>query len=298
MRVTVETVLSTADVGQFHPAYEAGFDAPRTRAAARHLLTEDEFNTEMTDPRIKKSDKSEMTAATLAERPDLAAQVPGLLESRWPAFLLAGRAAHGINLPELLLSHPGHQVLLINGDNDLIGAALSVPLPGEAYPTGWDGAIRAAADNTEGRTDQVCALSITVAPEATRKGLAGRLVQALKQSATQAGARRLILPVRPTRKADYPLTTMPAYLNWRTEHGEMFDPWLRLHARHGAELVGITDPATTFTGTVAEWEKWLDMPLPQSGEYVIPGGLAPLTVNLAADEGVYTESGVWMRYRL
>lgn len=183
--------------------------------------------------------------------------------------------------------------MLVRGD-ELIGAALSLPLPGEAYPHGWDGAIRAAAANTENRTDQVFALTITT----RENGLAGRLIQALKQSAAQAGARRLILPVRPARKADYPLTPMPAFLNWRTEHGEMFDPGLQLHARHGAELIGITDPATTFTGTVAEWEKWLDLPLPESGDYVIPGGLAPLTVNLAADEGVYSEQSIWMRYRL
>ncbi|MEU4692553.1 hypothetical protein [Actinoplanes sp. NPDC023714] len=239
------------------------------------------------------------TIVTLEERPELAARIPGLLEARWPAFLLAGLAAHGVNLPELLLATPQHQSLLVDGD-ELIGAGLSVPMIGSALPAGWDGALRSAAAlvTEDGRTDQVCALTITMAPGADRPGTAGLLITALRRSAARAGARRLILPVRPHRKADYPITPMTAYLNWRTEHGELFDPWLRLHARHGAELIGLADPAMTVTGTVAEWEKWLDLPLPESGDYVIAGGLAPLTVDRAADRGVYREANVWMSYRL
>jgi hypothetical protein len=44
---------------------------------------------------------------------------------------------------------------------------------------------------------------------------------------------------------------------------------------------------------VAEWEQWIDLPLPVSGSYVFPEGLAPLHVNRDADHGEYWEPNVW-----
>ena len=38
--------------------------------------------------------------------------------------------------------------------------------------------------------------------------------------------------------------------------------------------------------------------LPREGEYVFPGGLAPLTVDREADAGAYWEPNVWMRHHV
>jgi hypothetical protein len=40
-----------------------------------------------------------------------------------------------------------------------------------------------------------------------------------------------------------------------------------------------------IVGTVAEWESWLGMAFPESGDYVFPGGLSPLAVDREADTG-------------
>jgi hypothetical protein len=52
--------------------------------------------------------------------------------------------------------------------------------------------------------------------------------------------------------------------------------------------------AMRIVGTVGEWEEWTGMPLPESGSYVVPDGLAPLSVDRERDEAVYVEPGVWM----
>ncbi|MGA5877365.1 hypothetical protein ACPC3D_16345 [Streptomyces cellulosae] len=52
-----------------------------------------------------------------------------------------------------------------------------------------------------------------------------------------------------------------------------------------------------MTGTVADWERWTGLVLPESGDYVIPEGLTLLHIDRESDEGVYREPNVWMRHR-
>ena len=40
------------------------------------------------------------------------------------------------------------------------------------------------------------------------------------------------------------------------------------------------------------------MAFPESGEYVIPGGLQPLTIDREVDEGRYYEPNVWLLHDL
>jgi hypothetical protein len=54
MKVTVERVMSEAAIAVFYPLYVVAFDPIRTRAAARHMLTAEEFEAEMADERIEK----------------------------------------------------------------------------------------------------------------------------------------------------------------------------------------------------------------------------------------------------
>jgi GNAT superfamily N-acetyltransferase len=54
MKITTERVLAASVVAAFYPLYAAAFAPLRTRAAARHVLTADEFAAEMADERIDK----------------------------------------------------------------------------------------------------------------------------------------------------------------------------------------------------------------------------------------------------
>lgn len=53
-RVTVETSMDASATGAFWDLYEAAFAPLRARAAARQVLTREEFDAEMVDPRVAK----------------------------------------------------------------------------------------------------------------------------------------------------------------------------------------------------------------------------------------------------
>lgn len=107
----------------------------------------------------------------------------------------------------------------------------------------------------------------------------------------------MVAPVRPTMKARYPLAPIETYMRWRREDGSALDPWIRTHQRLGATLVSAAPESQVMTGTVAEWERWTGLAFPETGDYVIPEGLALLHVDRESDEGVYQEPNVWMRHR-
>lgn len=241
---------------------------------------------------------------TLTDRPDMAADINGVLASQWPSFMLAGQAGHDVDLPELLLATPDNQILLLDSADTVLGVGLSLPLRWDGsradLPRGWDDAIqRSARDGAEGTpTNVTCAISITVATTATRRNLATALLSGLKEVARNAGSDTLLAPIRPILKSNYPLTPMADYLTWRTPDGRVFDPWVRLHLRSGGEILGLAPESMVVTGSVEQWQGWLRTSLPGSGEFVIRGGLAPLVVDATSAVGVYREPNVWIAHRL
>ena len=52
-------------------------------------------------------------------------------------------------------------------------------------------------------------------------------------------------------------------------------------------------PVFVVESTVAKWREWTGMEFPRSGEYIVPGALVPVTIDLAADYGTYVEPNVW-----
>ena len=69
---------------------------------------------------------------------------------------------------------------------------------------------------------------------------------------------------------------------------------MRVHERAGATVLKPEPHSLRITGTVAEWEEWTEMPFPESGEYVFPGGLSTLEIDREQDAGRYWEPNVWM----
>ena len=240
----------------------------------------------------------DLRMVSLAERPDLVDEIGALLSSRWPMFMLAGRPGHDEQLEALVASAPEHQVLAVDADDRVRGVAFSLPLSWdgtrEDLPTGWDGAVTRAGElqRSGARPTAATALSITVASDASRRGLAVRLVDALRAATAGAGVPALIAPVRPVLKQHYPLVGMDEYLSWRTDDDEAFDPWVRTHLRLGARLLGVARKSMTIVGSTEDWRGWINDPLPGPGRFVVPGGLAPLLV--ADGRGTYVEPNVWL----
>jgi GNAT superfamily N-acetyltransferase len=133
-------------------------------------------------------------------------------------------------------------------------------------------------------------------PRYRGQGMSPVAVRAMVDLARARGLSALIAPVRPTGKAAYPLAPMERYVRWQNDDGLPLDPWLRVHARMGAEILRVAPRTLLIEGTVADWERWTDMRFPDSGPYVVPGALQPVEIDREQDLGRYEDPNVWMRH--
>jgi GNAT superfamily N-acetyltransferase len=163
-------------------------------------------------------------------------------------------------------------------------------------PAGIDGAIARGFDEPGANT--LCALLIAVRASHQGRGLSRIALEAMAALGRRHGLDTLIAPVRPSWKERYPTVPIGRYGAWRRGDGFLFDPWLRVHERLGAEVLRPEPRSLGITGAVAEWEAWTGLAFPESGEYVFPGGLALLAIDRESDRGAYWEPNVWMRHRL
>jgi hypothetical protein len=166
-------------------------------------------------------------------------------------------------------------------------------------PAGYtDALIRAVEGREQGiAPDTLVICGAVVAGRLKGRGLAGKLLAALRNTALEAGLTRVIAPVRPTLKQRYPLTPIETFMTWTNADGTALDPWIRTHQRLGASTLAAAPASQTMTGTVAEWEQWSGIALPSSGDYVIPNGLSVLHIDREADLGTYVEPNIWIRHR-
>jgi hypothetical protein len=182
----------------------------------------------------------------------------------------------------------------------VVAAGFTIPLEWNGrtrdLPSGVDGALeRGVRGQARGRPPTaLSALLAVVAPECQGRGLSARVIGAMITLAARHHLRAVIAPVRPTLKHRYPTTPMSRYVRWTRADGASFDPWLRVHWRMGATLLGVAPRSMVITGTVAEWEAWTTMRFPESGRYVVPGALAPVRIDRRRDLGRYVEPNVWM----
>lgn len=238
-----------------------------------------------------------MKALTVRERPDLGEAAWELTKDVLPEY-----NSHGdvLNLywPRLTEELPQFQFHLVDGDEILARArCLPVRWDGsvEDLPAGIDGAIARGLE--EGGANVLCALVIMVPRPLQGRGLSAHAVRAMGVLAREHGLEGLIAPVRPSWKERYPLTPIERYASWRRPDGLLFDPWMRVHERLGAEVLKPEPRSLRISGSVGEWVDWTELPFPESGEYVFPRGLATLAVDREADRGLYWEPNVWMRHR-
>jgi hypothetical protein len=195
---------------------------------------------------------------------------------------------------------PEFQFALCDESDGVLAEGHTVPLAWDGddatLPAGIDAALEAGVSGRRaGRAaDTLCAMAAEVLPSARRGGLSGEVLGGMREIARRNGLRRLIAPVRPSWKERYPVTPIERYVTFRRADGQLLDPWMRLHERLGARVATPLPRSMLISGTVAEWEAWIDLPLPASGEYTFPHGLAPVTVDREADRAVYWEPNVWM----
>jgi GNAT superfamily N-acetyltransferase len=241
---------------------------------------------------------------TAAERPELAQAMLRLGASPWPEFLNHDAVVKALwrCLYELA---PDYQFALLDERGE------SLVSVGNCIPIRWDGDPRTLPNEgvdavledgvaclREGATPTaVSALMIVVSPDRLGQGISAEAIRAMAVVVGRHGLTELVAPVRPTEKHRYPLIPIADYVHWRRADGLPFDPWIRVHERVGGRIVGPATAAMRVTGSVAEWERWTGMALPQTGRYVVPGALVPVEIDRERDLGEYQEPACWVCHR-
>ncbi|HEY0735372.1 MAG TPA: hypothetical protein VGD69_10745 [Herpetosiphonaceae bacterium] len=240
---------------------------------------------------------------TLEQRPEFRNRISPLNAKCWPAFMMEDPVA-AQHWNTLLDTFAPFQFVLCAEDNTLTAAGNAIPVlwdaTTEGLPEGWDSVLeQGVRDREQNRAvNTLSALSITVDPQHQGSGLSRLMVQVMRSIAATHGFLNLIAPVRPSFKSHYPLTPIERYITWQQPDGAPFDPWLRVHWRLGARILKVAPRSMVIPGTVAEWEAWAAMPFPESGGYVVPGALSPVTIDREQDRGEYVEPNVWMRHAI
>jgi GNAT superfamily N-acetyltransferase len=238
-----------------------------------------------------------MKTVTVAERPDLT-------EPAWQATrdVIPEYNNHGDVLNRywgrLTEERPEFQFHLVGDGDEILARARSIPVRWDGtidgLPAGIDGAIARGFD--EGDANVLCALVIMVPRALQGRGLSAHGVRAMLELARRHGLEGLIAPVRPSWKERYPLVPIERYAGWRRADRLLFDPWMRVHERLGANVLKPEPHSLRITGTVSEWEGWTEMVFPEGGDYWFPGGLATVRVDRERDRGSYWEPNVWMQH--
>ncbi|WP_204106393.1 MULTISPECIES: GNAT family N-acetyltransferase [Spirulina sp. CCY15215] len=230
-------------------------------------------------------------------------EVNSVLRHSYPRFLIEDL----IDFPEwrdLHSLYPEFQFGLVETESQkMVAQGSCLPIPWdrslEELPnTGCDWILTAGLQGKENNTQPTIlgGVSLTILPEYRGRGLSKYLLDYMQELARSYQFPALILAVRPTLKHLYPLTPIVRYIQWKNEAGLMFDPWLRVNLKYGAKLLGICDRSTEIIEPISYWEKTTQMHFPDTGKYIIPGGIIPLEIDRKTSQGYYIEPNIWISY--
>ena len=250
-------------------------------------------------------DRDRFQVITSLTREDYRDLVRGMTKAAWPEFMLHEQVANEL-WHELLDRFPEYQLALYDREQKRIAAM------GNSFPLRWEGAledlpeggwdwafIEAVSAHKRGITPNVhCAIQVIIHPDFRRQGLSAPMIEVVRATTQAKGLESLLIPVRPSEKSKYPLTSLDQYITWKTDKGLPFDAWLRVHAKLGGKIIKVCHESKTIRGTCAEWEKWTGMRFPQSEPYIIAGALNPMEMDVEKDEGVYIEPNVWIVHEI
>jgi GNAT superfamily N-acetyltransferase len=243
------------------------------------------------------------TIYTIGQRPDLADETFRINRIGWPRFMLNDPVADRY-WNSLFGDFAAFQFVLCDESAAVIAAGHSIPLVWDGtvkgLPASWDAELEQGVDDRAAQRapNTLGALGITVDPAYQGQGLSRVMLEAMRGIAADHGLRDLIAPVRPTLKARYPLTPIERYAAWIESDGAPFDPWLRTHWRLGARSVRLAPQSMIIEAPVAKWEEWTGMRFPDSGQYIVPSALQPVTIDRERDIGRYEDPNVWMRHTI
>ncbi|PLN86478.1 hypothetical protein BDW42DRAFT_200323 [Aspergillus taichungensis] len=187
----------------------------------------------------------------------------------WPELEAIGGRTGLSSHPEVLQSLPdgGYDTILSRGVEQCHARQGLPPL---AAPF-TDDQARDCTRKCNNRPNALSALSLAVLPEWRSKGLAEMMLGCMKAAARETGLEVLVVPLRPTRKVDFPNVNIADYMFWTKGFGPAqgpvgpilsgdrervvngkpclpFDPWLRKHVSLGGKVVKVARKSMAVEG--------------------------------------------------
>jgi hypothetical protein len=239
-----------------------------------------------------------------AETPDLKKAALAVEQAAWShlGFLNYTRS-HYEYYSELLDSYPDYQLCLVDSETEYpVAVASSVPFvcsdPNDLPPEGWDWLVETAARNKARQPNMLGGLAVSVSPVQRSKGYARVMIRSLLVLAKSRGLNGVVVPVRPSAKAQHPWVPISDYVAWTDDTGRSYDPWLRSHCSVGGKLIGPCERSMVVHEPISFWENWSAKRFEKSGDYTLEGALAPVRIDLDNQSGIYEEPNVWVSYAL
>jgi hypothetical protein len=232
------------------------------------------------------------------DRPDLAERLEQAESGAFPEFLLHDSVWNDC-WPRVVDAFAELHYALVDAETgELLGGTNAVAFHWDGtlddLPNGTHAALLRSLAEHESRLapNTICGIQSIAVDEARGQGLSDEFVRAGRERAK--GFEHAVTPLRVLLKDRYPLAPLDEYITWRRRDGGWFDPWLRVWLRAGARVLKVSPDSIVIEAALEEWEEWLGMELPASGQYIIPGGHAPLTVDRDKNVARYAEPHVWI----
>ncbi len=244
-----------------------------------------------------------MTFQTLKDDPKLSNIQFETEREIWPEIMHHDLVANN-HWHELEKSFPEYQLFLMD-KNDVVGFGNCMPFQWN-YPLvflpqkGWDWLfLKSLNDFEKNRKPNVLGgLQITIRKKYQGNSYSKVIINKIRETGKLKGLDKLIIPVRPVLKSEFPLMPMRKYIKLLNEKKEIYDPWLRAHIRLGAKIIGPCRKSMTIRGSVEECEKWIGKKFVSSGKYIIDGATSPLIINTSNNTGTYYDENVWVYHNL
>jgi amino acid adenylation domain-containing protein len=236
--------------------------------------------------------------ATVAQDPTLEEKIERLHLKHWPAFFV-GDKINTTYWKKLYSLFPQFQLAIVSDDGTVAAAGNTIPLSlggNGDMPSGWDAALlRGMEDHEAGRpATTLCGLVAIVDPSFKGKGMSYKAIEAMKRLLATLEFDRLIIPVRPTFKEKFPELSIQDYCARVNDDGFSEDPWLRVHQKLGGRVSDYCPQSQKIEGTLEQWAVWTGKEFDTTGQYIVPGAMQPVEIDVQNNTGVYIDQAVWV----
>ncbi len=239
---------------------------------------------------------------TLAQLPDKISEVHQLNREIWPEYFNYNEASTEY-WPRLFTDFLDYQIVILTEKDEIVAVGNTVPIywngKDENLPIGWDDGLKIGV-NKEYEDANTLLILAGVIPEAHQgKGLSTSILQAFKVLASSYHFSKLVVPVRPTEKQEFPTLSIDEYCNKKLDNGRLFDNWLRVHERVGGRIIRGEEKSQLVIAPIDEWRKWIrDVVSEGVKEYFCNEALSKVTFNFEEGVGVYHDPCVWVEHTI